>query len=236
MDLASRRKQIEEEIYQFQSMREHYFNALARKDDKQERSADPQSIPQLGLSHTLAELVVFGGLSLKDTVVRQQLNTVGKEQQLSFRHTVKSLFEIDPKQQSLPVHEIISIKTAEFEKALNDKNTRQALNHLEQLKFKSYSDLRQEIVVEEAQPSESDDEGSSPSKKVLKDKKNTSSEEHPRQQQDYDGDEEIVTGESDCKNDSEGDVKKKRFHCKKKNATKAKKYVEEENYYASQQE
>jgi hypothetical protein len=50
----------------------------------------------------------------------------------------------------LPVHEIISIKTAEFEKALNDKNTRQALNHLEQLKFKSYSDLRQEIVVEEA--------------------------------------------------------------------------------------
>lgn len=59
---------------------------------------------------------------------------------------------------------------------------------------------------------------------MLKDK-NASSEEHPRPQQDYDGDEEIVTGESDCKNDSESDVKKKRFHGKKKNAAK-KKYVE----------
>lgn len=52
-------------------------------------------------------------------------------------------------------------------------------------------------------------------------------------QQDYDGDEEIVTGDSDFKGDSEGDVKKKKFLGKKK--TK-KKYVEEEDYYASHEE
>lgn len=184
VDPVVRKKQIEEEIHQFQVMREHYFNALARKDDKEDTH-----YASSGISSILAELIVFGSLSEKDTVVRQQLNAITKEQQLSFKQAVKSLFEVDHKHDELSVHELISFKAAEIEKALTDKHIHQALNHLDQLKFKSYSVLKQEIVVEEVEPSESDNEGSSLSKKVLKDKKNTSSEENPRQQQDYDGDE-----------------------------------------------
>lgn len=51
------------------------------------------------------------------------------------------------------MHEIISIKAANIDKMLADKNCQQVLNQLSPLKFKSYSELRQEIVVEEAEPS-----------------------------------------------------------------------------------
>lgn len=144
MDPALRRKQIEDEIQQFQCMRDHYFNALARKDEKDEKSADPESVSTgTGMSYTLAELLVFGGLSSKDTVVHQQLNSASKEQQLSYRQSVKTLFEVDQKQETLPIHELIRLKAIEIEKALTDKHTLQALHHLQHLKFKSYSDLKQ---------------------------------------------------------------------------------------------